>query len=219
MCMSRRCIASVLGGLLVLLAAMSSGTPAQAATLSFSNITHNGNPDIGNQLSVDVTADPGGVRFTFNNSGLTPSSITAVYFDLPASGFGGLTVFDSPPSVVFTGGGAANFPGGNSLSPQFMTNLSATADAGPGGVPAHGVNLGESLAIVIALTAGNLDSVVGALLAGALRIGLHVQAIAGGGSDSYLSQTPLPGALPLFASGLAGLGFFRWFKRRRLIAT
>ncbi|HVY43699.1 MAG TPA: hypothetical protein VG966_11760 [Hyphomicrobiaceae bacterium] len=76
------------------------------------------------------------------------------------------------------------------------------------------MNLNETLAIVFALAGSNtFDSVVGALFAQTLRIGLHVQSINGGGSDSYVSQTPLPGALPLFVSGLAGLGrhrFWQW---------
>ena len=64
------------------------------------------------------------------------------------------------------------------------------------------------------------NSVISALFAGTLRIGLHVQwhrwVVT---SNSYISQTPLPGALPLFISGLAGLGFFRWFKQRKLAAA
>jgi hypothetical protein len=36
---------------------------------------------------------------------------------------------------------------------------------------------------------------------------------------SEVSQTPLPAALPLFASGLGGLGLFAWWRKRKTAAT
>jgi hypothetical protein len=38
-------------------------------------------------------------------------------------------------------------------------------------------------------------------------------------ASSQVATTPLPAALPMFASALAGAGFFRWFRRRKQKAT
>jgi hypothetical protein len=37
-------------------------------------------------------------------------------------------------------------------------------------------------------------------------------------SNTSVSSAPLPSALPLFASGLAGLGLLRWLRKRSLLA-
>jgi hypothetical protein len=56
---------------------------------------------------------------------------------------------------------------------------------------------------------------------GVLAIGVAITAMPNDGPDSFLgfagsvSQVPLPGALPLFAMGLAGLGLLSWRRRKR----
>ena len=39
------------------------------------------------------------------------------------------------------------------------------------------------------------------------------------GRDLTITQTPIPGALPLFAGGGALLGFLGWRRKRKAIAT
>ncbi|MGE5510266.1 MAG: hypothetical protein ACM31O_03325 [Bacteroidota bacterium] len=220
MCGIERCSIASVFALLGFLVAILAGTSAQAVTFGFNRITNNGNPDVGSQLFVDVTnAGSGNVSFAFRNVGSISSSITDIYFDDDHS----ILKLTSPAPTIFNGTGVLfsagasppNLPSGNDVG--FTASFGADSDSP---TEANGVNLSETLAIVFALAGSNtLDSVVGALFAGTLRIGLHVQSINGGGSDSYISQTPLPGALPLFVSGLAGLGFFRWFKRKKLAAA
>jgi hypothetical protein len=63
---------------------------------------------------------------------------------------------------------------------------------------------------------GNYNNVIAALLSGALRVGLHVQALPNGASDSYISSntqdTPEP--LTMLAAG-AAVGFGTMFKKQR----
>lgn len=42
-----------------------------------------------------------------------------------------------------------------------------------------------------------------------------LSSLQGFGSSESVSQTPLPAALPLFASGLGGLGLFSWWRKRK----
>ena len=67
---------------------------------------------------------------------------------------------------------------------------------------------------------GNYANVISALNTGALKLGLHVQALPGGASDSYISSisaanteaTPEP--LTMLAAG-AAVGFGAMFKKQR----
>ena len=90
--------------------------------------------------------------------------------------------------------------------------------------PTKGVNPGETLAILFQNT--NLASTLAAIFAETLKIGIHVQSIVGqtgpnaDTSESYIvASTPLPGALPLFVTGLASLGLLRWRKKRSEATT
>jgi len=64
---------------------------------------------------------------------------------------------------------------------------------------------------------GNYNDVISALNSGALRVGLHVQALPNGQSDSYISSgntqdTPEP--LTMLAAG-AAIGFATMFHKQR----
>jgi len=157
------------------------------------------------QLLVDVT-DPGGnqVLFTFSNSGLDPSSVTDVYFD-----DGGLldiaTIIDDPPMVEFTIPAIpGELPDGNTLIPPFQTTSGFSADsiAPP---PWLGVDPGEELGLVFDLIMGETYAdVISQLNNEVLRIGLRVQAFAGGESASFVNNIPEPGTAILLGLGLAG---------------
>ena len=174
------------------LTALTAPTPATA--LGFDCISDNlaGDCAIGEaQLSVDVS-DPGGsqVLFTFTNSGPDASSITDVYFDDGAL-LGIAAIINDPPDVVFSVPATpSNLPSANSASPPFVTTAGFSADSDPPPQP-NGVNPGESLGIVFDLIGGlTFADVLADLADGSLRIGIHVQGFATGGSESLVNDGP-----------------------------
>lgn len=192
--------------------------PAKAATLSFFCITNNAAADCATgeaQLSVNVT-DPGSnqVLFHFKNSGPNASSITDVYFD--DGTLLGLSLITNGPSVSFSQyASPPNLPGANNVSPPFQVTAGFLADSNPPVQP-NGVNPGEWLKIYFDLQAGkNFNDVITDLTDGSLRVGIHVQGFAYGGSESFVNNpVPIPAAVWLFGSGLLGLVAFARRKRR-----
>jgi hypothetical protein len=186
-------------------------SPARGLAFGFDCITNNlaGDCAIGEaQLTVDVT-DPGNdqILFTFHNAGPDPASITDVYFD-DGSLLAIASILGSPPGVAFSEGASPpNLPGGNGVSPPFVTGFSVDSD--PPTV-ASGVDPGESLGILFDLQAGRtFADVLAELEDGTLRIGIHVQGFASGGSESFV--VPEPSVLGLGGLGLLGL----WHLSRR----
>ena len=163
------------------------------------------------------------VRFTFFNDS-NVSSLTDVYFDDgPLLGIS--SIFDSGQGVSFAQyASPPNLPGGNSLTPGFEASRAFTADSNSP-VSANGVQnsdvSGEWLTVDFALKAGmSYADVQTALTRPAdgewLRIGAHVQAFAGGYSESFVNL-PLT-AIPEpenYALILAGLGLLACAARRR----
>ncbi len=196
----------------LLLSVSAVATQSQAATYGFNCITGNqaGDCAIGEaQLTVDVTdAGPGQVLFTFNNSGPDDSSITDVYFDdgSIASISSIASIDNSDPGVSFSlNASPPDLPGGNSITPAFNATpgLTADSDAPP---PINGVNPGESLGILVDLNGGvSYADLLSDIVSMDLRIGIHVQAYASGGSESFVNNVPVPAAVWLFGSGLLGL--------------
>lgn len=171
----------------------------------FANITANNVADAAAgeaQLSVMVSDVGGGqVSFLFSNSGPAPMSITDVYFD--DGSLLGIASITNGPGVDFSQGAAPpNLPGGNSISPPFITSAGFSADSNPPAQP-NGVNPGEFLIITFDLIGGKTfaDVIHELSTSNELRIGIHVQGFAGGGSESFV--TPAPGALGLL--GFAGV--------------
>ena len=201
----------------LLISASAVATQSQAVTYGFDCITGNvaGDCSIGEaQLTVDVTdAGAGQVLFTFNNSGPADSSITDVYFDdgSMASISGIASIDNSDPGVSFTQDGPApnqvsppDLPGGNSITPVFNVTDGLSADSDAPTQP-NGVNPGESLGVLVNLSGVSYADLLSDIASADLRIGIHVQGYAGGGSESFVNNVPVPAAVWLFGSGLLGL--------------
>jgi len=184
---------------------------AGAVQYSFNNITNNdaGNAASGEaQLFVDVTDVAGKVQFLFSNIGSAASSITDIYFDddVPLMQF---SKFLYPTTgVAYTvGANPGNLPGGNDPLYAFSSNYDYDSKN-----PAQpkGINPGEMLSIIFNYVGSyNLATVLGALDGGSMRIGIHVQGFANGGSESFIntpgSAVPEPATMLLFGTGLIGL--------------
>ena len=204
------------------------GRSAEAgATYSFTGVTSNNtiNTAIGeSQLSLTVSeAEDGFVNFVFTNSGAEESSITDVYFDDsvdPSLFFESIAdIDDSELGVSFSEIAApGNLPGGEAIG--FNATKGLTADSNSPKVAQNGVNPGESLGILLELTNGStFGDVTTALANSSLRVGIHVQAFANGGSESFVNggggsppAVPEPTSMAIFGIGLAG---FAARRRRR----
>lgn len=209
-------------------------SPASALILSFENISANsvGDAAIGEaQLFVDIT-DPGSnrVSFRFFNTGPLASSITDVYFD-DGTLLGIAQLIDADDGIggdagvdFSQGASPPNLPAANNVTPAFQTTAGFLADSDPPAQP-NGVNPGEQLIVIFDLLAGKTfaDTLAALDLGGAtggLRIGIHVQGFASGGSETFVNNgrvtVPEPGTLGLMSIGLLGIGFA--VRRRRLAA-
>jgi hypothetical protein len=197
-------------------AAVSAVSAAPASAFSFSNIA--GGDTVGdayvNSFSFDVSNLGSSVVFNIKNSGnaAAPSMfISRVFFD--DNGYLSTPVvnFGNVGQVLFTGGASNDqFPqGGN----NFTTDYAFSSNNGAGN--AFGIQGSETLAVRFN---GNYNNVISALNDGSLKLGLHVQALPNGQSDSYLSSsgntqnTPEP--LTMLAAG-AAVGFGTMFKKQR----
>ena len=193
---------------------------AHAASLAyeFSRVSNNSTEDLGRQLSMLVTEQPGGALFTFSNRLGVPSSITDIYFDDASQPLFSSIAYhsDSGAGVSFDSQAApANLPGGNVIG--FLASFSGDSNAqsveggvATKGVMKNGVNSTDEWVSFLGLwaNAGSFDGLIKAFADAHFRVGLHVQAIGlAGRSDSYVNQpspVPLPAAAWLFASALFG---------------
>ena len=180
-------------------------------TYSFVNITNNDpvNAAIGEaQLFVEL-GDPiaNQVTFTFSNTGPMASSITQVYFVDDGGLLSLAAIDDSLAGVEFSqGANPPELPGGNTVVPPFTTTAGLSFGSDPP-VQGNGVNPGEWLAITFDVDP--LNDLQEQIALGALRIGIHVQAIGAGGSEAFILGGPVDSTSTIPAPGailLAGIG-------------
>ena len=191
---------------------------------------------LGSQMKILATdeAPAGQLDVRIMNLGLTDSIIGEVFFDNGSTAF-----LESIASLAQIGAGNVKFvdagagstlPGGNGNPYKFSSDLGA-ARVSKGGID-NGINVGEELQIVFNLAPGktlaDLATVTGGPLdLTKLRVGIHVQAIAGlEGSDSRgmitggpigtprdVGEVPEPSTYMLGGAALAAMGLMRRFKR------
>ena len=163
--------------------------------------------------------------FAFSNTGPALSSITQIYFDDYETDriLGDILYISNGPGTAFFPAGLANnlnLPSANAAIPAFETTSYTVPDAKKLGWLAafadsptqpNGVNPGEELEILFDLEDSlTLDGIVAAMLDGDLRIGIHVQGFASGGSETFVTTSPVPepATMLLLGSGLIGLAAF-----------
>lgn len=204
---------------------------ASAATLRFGGVpgsTGTNNDSGEQQLTVDIfspSTDPvregNFIAFLFKNIGSAQSTITDIYFD-DGTILGLATIVDDPDNGVDFGQPVEppNLPGGQNLTPPFEATQAFSVGNEPGvanGIDNDPEGDGESLTLIFELLPGlTFDDTLAALLDGTLRIGLHVQNFADGGSASFVNLPPgTPVPLPAPASlALVGLGMVAARRRR-----
>jgi hypothetical protein len=196
-----------------------SAAPASAITFSFGNIAGGDTPGdaYANNFGFNVRA-VNQTRlvvfdiFNLGNSAAPSMFISKVFFDDNNNHLSG-------PSVNFSNIGQVGFSGGasNDQLPQggnnFTTDYAFSRVAGVGNE--FGIQAGEQLGLSFV---ANYNNVIAALNDGTLKLGLHVQALPNGQSDSYISSSgntqDTPEPLTMLAAG-AAVGFGTMFKKQR----
>ena len=189
------------------LALSTTSGPAAAATLTFSanlngatEIPPTGSPGTGfAAITVDTVADTMTVFESFTGLG-SPTTASHIHCCLaqPAT----VGVATQVPSFV-------NFPTGV-MSGSFTQTLNMTLASSYNPV-FEAANGGTPASAFAALLAG--------MVAGESYINIHTQQFTGGEIRGILTETPLPGALPLLATGIGGLGLLGWRRKRKAQAA
>jgi hypothetical protein len=171
-----------------------------AAMFSFERITSNGAENPESQISVDVSDSGGRILFKFSNPGPMASNITEIYWDDDApllSNGPDIDAASTSAGAIFlanAGTDPSNLPGGNGVG--FSADHAIDSQNGNG----NGINPGEMAGF---LFDGNANSVISAIQAGSLRLGMHVRSIGTGGqSEGFVNLVPEPTSLTLLTVGI-----------------
>lgn len=162
-----------------------------ALALTFQPIQNLGTLDDPISITGSVSDYGAGVEINITHASVIGSdwvtteipTITLICFDdaaLPLLSNPSTALFAESPGVNFLYTGSANLPQGETLSSPFATSFAFDAEPPPIGT---GLDPGES--IVFRFLGASYSAVEAALLAGDIRIGLHVQQI--GPSDASTS--------------------------------
>jgi hypothetical protein len=201
-------------------AALSAISAAPASAFSFSNIAGGDTPGdaYANNFGFNVRA-VNQTRlvvfdiFNLGNSAAPSMFISKVFFDDNNNHLSG-------PSVNFSNIGQVGFSGGASKDQLPQGGNGFTTDYAfsrvPGAGNEFGIQAGEKLGLSFV---ANYNNVIAALNDGTLKVGLHVQALPNGQSDSYISSSSgntqdTPEPLTMLAAGVA-VGFGTMFKKQR----
>jgi hypothetical protein len=183
-------------------------------------------------------------RFELASASPNPdATITQIYFDDRPPGEDDPTpsptrLFLPPPSIVDqsstgvrfdvgSGAGPGNLPAGERVDFVATSELLAVRDTGPGGV-SNGINWIPSptpgtsefliLGLKYAASGINFNTLLASLRDSSFRIGMHVQSLNSGGSDSFVSTPiPLPVGAWLALTAAGGLVVLR--RRKTAVAA
>jgi len=165
------------------------------------------------QLVMDATLiGLGQVRLVFSNAGPEDAVVTRIYFDHAPELNLNLVAINDGNGVEFTTAkiNPVNLPAGQSMDDAFISEL-GVASLNPS--PKKGINPGESLELIVGYDAGY--DFIGSLGSEDLRVGLHVQSLPGGYSESFVNVIPEPATLPMVLLGSTALRWLRIKKSRR----
>jgi len=193
-----------------------SSTSLQASYVYYLEaFTHNGDYNGSGELDLYVEVADGGagqVDFTFYNNSLVDSSISEIYFeDNLLLGFAGIT--NGPETLFGQSARPKNLPGAHVLEQVFVTTDEFSFDSEPA-PPQNGVNRNEFVQEWVRITFDlnngiTFPNLIGQLIAGDLRIGVHVIALPDGSSESAVL---IPEPVTICLLGLGSLALLR--KRR-----
>jgi hypothetical protein len=210
---------------------------ASAVSVQFAAIADGGAAQGAGQVNLNVTdLGTGAAQFSWTVSAgaQTGMNIAEIYFDDAPAGLGsGNGILTTPITITtetgvnFTAGSAnpAELPGGNTLSPAFVTTSGLLADIAQGaGGSANGLTIGDVLVFKISYAAGkSFANLLTALNDGSLRVGFHARSLtadAGITSEGFYSvgttAVPIPATGFLLLGGLGGLAALR--RRRKKAA-
>jgi hypothetical protein len=148
---------------------------------------------------IDTIANTMEVQVTF--SGLS-SNDTAAHIHCCVAPGGNAGVATTVPAFI---GFPLNVTSG---AYDQILNMLDPASYNPAFVTANG---GTAISAEAVLFAG--------MIAGQTYLNIHTTAHTGGEIRGFLVATPLPGALPLFATGLGALGLLGWRRKRKVAAS
>jgi len=193
-------------------AALSAVSAAPASAFSFGNIADrdtSGDAYV-NSFTYTVVNLGSAVRFDIFNSGNAAAPnmfLNKVFFDDNG--------YLSGPSLYGTNAGEVSFSGGPSNEQLPQAGNGFTTDYAFSRNPGEGLQGGDSFPVRFR---GNYNNIIAALNSGALRIGLEVQGLPNGQSDSFISSSgntqDTPEPLTMLAAG-AAVGFGTMFKKQR----